>query len=107
MWSGGQAFGDDEGDVVMLLVRTELADIIDDRGAQSFGRKLAVPAKRIDEALFAKFFSRRVERFCDSVGVENKSVAGRKLALSQGAIPIFEGAHNGGSGGEAFEGVIG
>jgi hypothetical protein len=107
MRSGGPAFGDDEGDVVVLLVRTELADIIDDGGAQSFGRKLTVPAKGIDEALFAKFLSSGIEGFRDSVGVENKSVAGRKLALSQGAIPIFEGAHNGCSGGEAFERIIG
>ena len=105
--SGGEAFGDDEGDIVVLLVRAELADFVDDRGAQSFARKPAVTAKRVDEALFSKFFARGAEGLCDAIGVEEERVAQRELALREGAIPNLEDTHNGGGGGKALERIIG
>lgn len=90
----------------MLLVRAELDDVVDDGAAEGLRGKLAVTAQCVDETLFPKFFASGTEGFRDAIGVENERVARRKLAFGEGTIPLFKGAHDGGGGLEALEGII-
>jgi hypothetical protein len=96
MASGGEAFGDDQGDVIVLFVRAEGADFVDDGGEKRLGIQVTMATKGCREAGFAKFLTGRVEGFGDAVGVENERVAGTDLAFGEIAIPLFEGAHDGG-----------
>ena len=52
----GGAFGDDEGDVVVLLVGAKSFDLVDDGGEKCFGRLAGVALKAVDEAVFAELF---------------------------------------------------
>ena len=64
-----RTFGDNQGNVVVLFVRTESADLVDNGGEERLRRKGAVPAQGFDEAGFAKFLAGIVERFGDAVGI--------------------------------------
>lgn len=105
--SGGQAAGDDQGDVIELFVGAEAADFVDNGGEQILGREMVMVAKGIDEARLTKFLPGRAERFGDAVGVQNERIAGRELTFGEGTIPIFESAHDGGGGGQTFERIVG
>jgi hypothetical protein len=66
-----QAFCGDEGDVVVLLVGTEVANFVDHGRAQVLGRKMAVAAETLDQSIFAKLLLVGIERLGDAVGVED------------------------------------
>ena len=70
------ALGDQHGDVVALLVRTELANLFDQGSQQALRRQIPIPPQRFYQAGFAEFFAFRVEGFGDAVGVEREGVAG-------------------------------
>src|SRR4029077_14213552 len=74
--SSTQALGDDQGNVVVLLVGTEAADFLHHGGEQLAGRKVAVAAQGCHQALFAELLPLRAEGFGDSIGVEREGVAG-------------------------------
>lgn len=90
----------------MLVVGTELPDLIDDRGPQARAGKFAILAQRVNEAMFAKFFALGAEGFSNAVRVEDKGVARRKLAFGHAAIPILKGAEDGGGGIETIQGIV-
>jgi hypothetical protein len=50
------AFGDDKGDVVVLLVGAEGLDLIDDGGEKCLGWEFGVSLESSDEAVFAELF---------------------------------------------------
>lgn len=91
----------------MLLVGAVKADFVDDGGDEFAGRERLVAAEGVEEALFAKFFEGRIEGFGDAVGIEDKGVAGMELAFADFAVPIAEGAEDGGGGVKRFDGGIG
>src|SRR5579883_570468 len=95
--------GGDERDVVVLLVRTVPAHVGDDGGEQIAGRKRAVATEGIDQALFAEFFERGIERLGDAVGVKDEGVARLQLALADFAVPLLKGAEDGGRGMQGFD----
>src|SRR5215467_5596697 len=99
-------FRDDERDVVVLLVRAEALDFVDNGSEQFLRRKGAMAAKRCDKALFAKFFAGGVEGFGDAIGIESQSVARAKIRFADGAIPILEDAKDRGGGFEPFERIV-
>lgn len=107
MWTRLEDFGGDQGDVVVLFVGTEVAEFGDDGGEKVAGRERLVAAEGGDEALFAKLFESGTEGFGDAVGVQSEDVAGVELALADFAVPIVEGAEDGGSGVQGFDGGIG
>ena len=55
--SVASAFGDDEGDVVVLLGGAEPLDLFDDRGESLLRGLCFVPPQGLDESLFAELFS--------------------------------------------------
>ena len=99
-------FGDDEGDVVVLLVRAEALDFFDDAGQGRLGRVFAVAQEGVDEALFTELFVSGVAGFGYAVGVKSERVATGKVAFANGAIPVLEYAEHGGCGVEALDGAI-
>ena len=100
---GGGAFRDDEGDVVVLLLRAEALDLVDGGGEDVDGSEGRVLLERGDEAVFAELFFGLVEGFGDSVGVEGEDVAGGELAVDGGGVPVFEEAEDGGGGLEMLD----
>ena len=74
----------DEGYVVVLLMRAELLNLVDS-GREDFGRwAMRVLLKCVDETALAELFFRLVEGFGDAIGVESEDVAGRELAVDGG-----------------------
>ena len=69
------ASGDDEGDVVVLLVRAEELDLVDGGGEDLGWWKVGVALERGDEAVFAELFFGLVEGLGDAVGVEGEEIA--------------------------------
>jgi len=67
--SMGQALRDDQGDVVVLLVRTEAADFVHNRGEQFAGSKGTVAAQGFNQALFAELFAVGTKGLGDAIGV--------------------------------------
>ena len=63
-----------------------------------------MPPQSFGQALFSKFFSRRVEGFGDAVGVEGDRIPAPKPAFPEGAIPFLEESQNGASGVQLFHG---
>ena len=100
-------FGDDERNVVVLLVRAEPLNLIDNSREQLLRRKSAMAAKGGNQALFAKFFVSGVKRFGDAVGVKGKRIARAKNGLADCAIPVLEDAEDRGRGFEPFERIVG
>ena len=78
------ALRDDEGDVVMLLLRAEALDLVDGGGEDIGGWEGGVLLERGDESVFAELFFVLVEGFRYAVGVEGEDVAGGELALDGG-----------------------
>ena len=60
----------DQGDVVLLLVRTESAHLVDDGSHELVRGKTAVPGETIDKALFTILLVVAVAGFGDAVGVK-------------------------------------
>ena len=81
---------DQQGDVVALFVRTELANLVDKRSQQTLRRQVPVLAQGFNQTRFAEFFAVRVERLGDTVGVENQGVSGKEIPLTRTAIPPLE-----------------
>ena len=98
--------GDDEGDVVVLLVGAEALDFGDDRLQQALRRLPAMALQGFDQALFAELFVVGVVGFGDAVGVEGKCIARAKLVFADFAIPIFENPEHGSGGFEALHGIV-
>src|ERR1700733_5982487 len=97
------AFGDDQGDVVVLLVRAEALDLVDGGGEDLRGQEFCVLAQSGDEAVFAELFFGVVEGFGDAVGVEGEDIAGSELAVDGGGLPLFEESEDGAGGAEALD----
>ncbi len=68
----GGTFGDDQGDVVVLLVRGEGANVCDHGSEEGLRTEFSVTAERLDQAIFAEFFGRVVHGFGYAVGVEGQ-----------------------------------
>jgi len=101
-----RGFGDDESDVVVLLVRAEAANFVDDGCEELLRRETTVPMQGGNEALFAELFASLVEGFRDAVGVEGEGIARAKSGFADGAVPVFEDAEDRGGGLEAFERIV-
>jgi len=99
-------FGEDEGDVVVLLVRAEAVDVLDDAGHGGLRGGMAVAGEGLNEAVFAELFAGGVGGFGDAIGVERESVAAAEMAFADGAIPVLEDAQDGGGGVEALDGAV-
>src|SRR5438034_11788707 len=61
----GSVFGEDEGDVVVLLVGAEALDFVDDCSQRGLRTDIAVALQGFDETLFAELFLGRDVRFGD------------------------------------------
>ena len=55
------ALADDQSDIVVLFVRTELSDLLDYCRYHCLWRQLSVRFQRFDQTLFAEFFTHIVE----------------------------------------------
>ncbi len=95
------AFGEDQGDVVVLLLGAEVEDFVDHGGERGLRGECTMAAEGVEKARLAEFFAIAVEGFGDAVGVESEDVAGRDLAFAKLALPLFENAKDGGGGVEA------
>jgi len=84
--------GDDQRDVIMLFVRSKSSNLMQDRAQQFFTRQASMSPQCFDQLSLAKFLSRIVIGFGDSVGIEHEYVAGEDLAFLRGAIPLLEEA---------------
>src|SRR5882724_13227750 len=104
--SAGYALGDDEGDVVVLFAGAELTNFIYDGRQQVRRRQATVPLQRLGQALLSKFFSRRVEGFCDAVGVKSNRISAHETAFPDAAVPVFEESEHGAGGVQPFQSVI-
>ena len=79
---------DDRRDVVVLFLKTESPNTIDDCAQQSLARQVTMLLKRFNQALLAKFISLLVTGFGDSIGVKREHVPGKKLMLLYRAFPV-------------------
>ena len=100
---GACAFGDDEGDVVVLLVGAEALDLFDDGCEGLAGSPCFVLSQGCDKALLTELFSRRVEGFGYAVGVERQRVPSGDLAFLDRRVPFFEQTEHCGSRVEALD----
>ncbi len=87
----------------MLFVGAVETHLPDDCGDEIARRERVVPLKRGDETCFAELLHFTVEGFGYAVGVQDKGVAGMELAFADFAIPVVEGAEDGGRGAEIFD----
>jgi hypothetical protein len=69
------ALRDNQSDVIVLLQRTELLYLIDNRCNQGRGAQFTTLLQRFDQATFAELHSRIVERFGDPIGVEYERIS--------------------------------
>ena len=100
------AFGEDQGDVVVLLLGAEVEDFVDHGGERGLRGECAMAAEGVEKARLAEFFAIAVEGFGDAVGVEGENIAGGDLALPDFAIPLFENAEDRGGGAEAGHAAV-
>src|SRR5215472_2346289 len=89
-----QRFGDDEGDVVVLFARAELADLVHDDVEKVVRGKRAVKAQGRGKAFFAEFLPGVIERFGDSIRIQGQDLARRDLRFVDLAIPSLEHTEN-------------
>jgi hypothetical protein len=82
--------GNNQSDVVGLLVWTEPLNVSYNGRNQVERSKLAMPPQQVDQPLFAKLFSGAVAGFRDAVGVERERVSVTEFAFGDRAFPIFE-----------------
>src|SRR5262245_11615654 len=82
-----------QSDIVLLFLVTEFLYIINDRRYQGLWREFSIPLPCLDQALFAEFSFRIVERFGYAVGVKYECVSWEKLALPHRTIPLSKKAH--------------
>src|SRR5438445_12486068 len=80
------AFSDDHGYVVVLLVRTELANFVHDRGQHRPWRQFSIPPHSIDQPFLPKIFSMLIEGVGHPVRVEHLSVSRKQLVLCHRAF---------------------
>jgi len=104
--SVGKALGDDQGDVVVLLVGAEPADFVNDGGEKIAGRKRAVAAQSFHQALFAELLAMGAKCLGNAIGVKRQGVARKKLAFFDVAFPFLERAQNRRGGAEPIERII-
>src|SRR3974377_688063 len=86
----GLAFGDDDGDVVLLFVRAMAAYLVDDGRDQCLRGQVGVALQAIDEALFAEFHPVSVSGLGDAIGVKGEDIAGEESGLADRAVPVAE-----------------
>jgi len=63
------ALANDQSDVIVLFMRAELFNSIDNRRYHRLWRQFSVRFERFDQAPFAELFPCLVERFRHSVGI--------------------------------------
>src|SRR5690349_14741636 len=97
------AFGNDERDVVELLIAAKAANLIGDRVDDLPGFELAMPLKSGCEPVLSVFLAGLIQSIDDSVGVECEGVAGSEFAFCYGAVPFWKQAQHGASRVEALE----
>src|SRR5262249_52268901 len=86
--------GHDEREVVVLLVGAERADLVHQAREQQLRRAVAMPLKRVDQALLAELLAGVVERLGDAAGVEREKVVRLEAALADRAPPLREDAED-------------
>src|SRR5436190_17624780 len=87
------ALGDDQGDIVVLLMGAPPANLVDNRRDHGLWGQGSMPLQGFDEALFSPLLVRVVEGFGDPIGVEHQRVSGEEAALRNRTIPVFEEPH--------------
>ena len=100
------ALANNQSDIVLLFMRTELFDVLDNRCYQRLWRQFSMPFERFDQAVFAEIFPCIVERFGHAIGIKYKGISGEELALCHAAFPVFEDAQYRGGGVEPFNGAV-
>jgi hypothetical protein len=71
-------------------MRSESPNLINDQREQGRWRPIAMSPDEIYQALFPQFFSCKVGRFGQAVGVEYEYVAGVELVFSYRAMPFLK-----------------
>ncbi len=71
---GGSALGDDQGDVIVLFVRTKLPDFVGNGRQQRLAGQLSMLAQSFREIPLSKFFSGIVTGFGYAIGIERQDV---------------------------------
>src|SRR5713226_1523025 len=99
-------FGDDESDVVVLLMGAEALNFVNDCSQRNLRTGLTMPLQGFDEPLLAELLISGVVGFGDAVGVEGERIARTELAFSNFAIPILEDSQYGGRGLQPLDGAI-
>ena len=89
-------------DIVMLFTRTEPPDIIQNGRKQCLWRQFMMLHQRLNQPLLSKFFTRFIEGFGYSVGVENECVSRQKRPFLCRAIPLLKYPQNCAGGIELF-----
>src|SRR6266853_1680421 len=88
--------GYNQRDVIVLLLGTEVENLVDDIGERRLRRGCSVAKERVHKARFAELVSSGVEGFGDAIGVERQDIARCKLTFAKLAVPFFENAKDGG-----------
>ena len=91
---------DDQRNVILLFIRTEPPDLLNNRTNQGLRRKLAIPTQRSNQTLLSKFFSAIVRRFSYAIRVKHEYISGKEL-------PFFKRAENWEAGADATHGTGG
>ena len=89
------ASGDDESNVVELLLWTEALHLIDEDSKQFAGRKIAASPQCFRKTLFSELFTLLVTCFGYAVGIKREDVAGHHADFLGVAFPILEEAEHG------------
>src|SRR4029078_5491724 len=84
---------DYQGDVIVLLARTELPNVIHNRTEHFLRGQIPVLTQRFGQSLLAVLFFPVVKCFRYAVGVERQGVARQKHALSYTGRPSLRESH--------------
>jgi hypothetical protein len=90
-----EAPGHNQRNVVLLFIRAELPNLIDNRRDHGLWGQFPMPVQRFDQARFSELLTRIVERFGDPIGVEYQHVSREEPMLRHRAIPVFEEPQHG------------
>jgi hypothetical protein len=76
--------------IVMLLGRTELTDIVYQGAEQCMRWQVSMHIQRLDHALFSEFFSGGIPGFGYAIGVKRESITGGETTLVGNAVELIE-----------------
>src|SRR6516164_4677510 len=100
------ALGDDQCDVVLLLVGAVAAHLVEYSSHEQPRRQTTMASQTIQKAMLTELFAVAIKGLGDTVGVEHQRVTCEKPGLANRTFPLLEESEDGGGGVEALQMVI-